>query len=56
MNNREMERLEKDSTYMMRVNPEIKDQVVSEYLNELCRVVKKEVKRTDLIVFVLKLT
>ena len=56
MKNREIERLEKESTYLMRVNPEIKDQVVSKYLDELCRVVKKEVKHTDVIVFVVKLT
>jgi hypothetical protein len=52
MTPRELERLEKDSTYMMRVNPEIKDQVVTEYLNELCRVVKKEVKRSEIVVIV----
>jgi hypothetical protein len=54
MNQRELERLEKDSIYTMRVSPDIKEQVVSGYLNELCRVVKKEVKRDGVVVMVMK--
>jgi len=53
MTPRELERLEKDSIYTMRVNPDIKDQVVSGYLNELCRVVKKEVRKNEVVVIVL---
>ena len=55
MNNRELEQLEKNSTYMMRVSPEIKDKVVSENLNELCRVVKREIKKSELVVIVMKI-
>jgi hypothetical protein len=55
MNQRELDRLEKDSLYMMKVSPDIKEQVVSGYLNELCRVVKKEVKRDGLVVMVIKI-
>jgi len=55
MNQKELVRLEKDSIYTMRVNPDIKEQVVSGYLNELCRVVKKEVKRDGLVVMVIKI-
>jgi len=55
MNQKELVRLEKDSIYTMRVNPDIKEQVVSGYLNELCRVVKKEVKRDRLVVMVIKI-
>ncbi len=53
MNEKQLQQLKKDSIYMMRVNPEIRDQVVSGYLNELCRVVKKEVKRSEIFVLVL---
>jgi hypothetical protein len=53
MNQKELVRLEKDSIYTMRVNPDIKDQVVSGYLNELCRVVKKEVKKREVVVMVM---
>jgi hypothetical protein len=52
MTPRELELVEKDSIYMMRVNPNIKEQVVSGYLNELCKVVKKEVRKKELVVFV----
>jgi hypothetical protein len=54
MNQRELERLEKESLYTIRMNPDIKDQVVSVYLNELSRVVKKEVRKKDLVVIVIE--
>ena len=54
MNEKQLQQLEKDSIYMMRVNPDIKEQVVSGYLNELCRVVKKEVKRSEVVIMVIK--
>ncbi len=54
MNEKQLQQLEKDSIYMMSVNPDIKDQVISGHLNELCKVVKKEVKKTKLIVLVIK--
>ena len=53
MNEKQLQQLEKDSIYTIRVNPNIKDQVVSGYLNELCRVVKKEVKQKKLVVIVI---
>jgi hypothetical protein len=54
MNEKQLQQLEKDSIYMMRVNPDIKDQVVSGYLNELCRVVKREVGKNEILVYVIK--
>jgi hypothetical protein len=54
MNEKQLQQLEKDSIYTIRVNPDIKDQVVSGYLNELCKVVKKEVKRNKMIIIVKK--
>ena len=54
MNEKQLQQLEKDSIYMMRVNPDIKDQVVSGYLNELCKVVKKEARKSEVFVFVIK--
>jgi hypothetical protein len=53
MNEKQLQQLEKDSIYMMRVNPDMKDQIVSGYLNELCRVVKKEVRKREVIVMVM---
>lgn len=41
MNQKELERLEKDSIYTMKVNSDLKDQVINGYLNELIKVVRK---------------
>ncbi len=56
MKDKELEKLEKNSLYTMKVSPDIKEQVVSGYLNELCRVVKKEVRKSEVIVTVIKIT
>jgi hypothetical protein len=56
MNQKELERLEKDSIYTLRVNDDLKDQVINGYLNELNKVVKKEVKRKELVVLVIEQT
>ncbi len=56
MTEKELEKLEKNSLYTMKVSPDIKEQVVSGYLNELCRVVKKEVRKSEVIVTVIKIT
>ncbi len=55
MNEKQLQQLEKESIYTMRVNPDIKEQVVSGYLNELCRVVKKEVRKKEVVVLVIKI-
>lgn len=49
---RELERLEKQSIYTLRINPDLKDSVIQSYLNELNKVVKKEVKSKNLVVLV----
>ena len=54
MNKRELEQLEKKSIYTIRVSSELKDQVINGYLNELNKVVKKEVKRKELVVLVIE--
>jgi cell division protein FtsB len=54
MNQRELERLEKESIFTMRVNNDLKDQVINGYLNELNKVIKTKVKRRDLVVLVIE--
>jgi len=54
MNQREIERLEKESIYTMRVNSDLKDQVINGHLNELNKVVKKLSKNKRYIVFVVE--
>jgi hypothetical protein len=51
---KELERLEKESIYTLRINNDIKDQVINGYLNELNKVVKGEVKRKALVVMVVQ--
>lgn len=52
MNQRELERLEKDSIYTIRINDDLKDQVINGYLSDLNRVVKKEIIRKNLVILV----
>ena len=54
MTPREIERLEKESIYTLKVNGELKDQVVQSYLNELTRVVKANVRKKELLVVVIE--
>ena len=54
MNQRELERLEKDSIYTMRVSSDLKDQVINSYLNDLVKVVKTNVKKKELVVLVIE--
>ena len=54
MNQRELERLEKGSIHTMRVNSDLRDQVINGYLNELNKVVKSNVKRKELVVLVIE--
>jgi hypothetical protein len=54
MNQRELERLEKDSIYTMKVSSDLKDQVINGYLNELNKVIKTNVKRKSLVIMVVE--
>ena len=54
MNPRELEQLEKKSIYTIRMNDDLKDQVINGYLNELNKVVKTNVKKKELVVFVVE--
>ena len=54
MNQRELERLEKDSIYTLRINNDLKDQVINGYLNELNKMIKIYVKKRDLVVLVME--
>jgi hypothetical protein len=54
MTPRELEQLEKDSIYTLRINDDLKDQVINGYLNELNKVIKTNVKKRELVVLVIK--
>jgi len=53
MNTRELEHIEKKSLYSIRLSSDYKDQVIQSHLNELNKVVKREVKRKNLVVLVI---
>jgi hypothetical protein len=54
MTPRELEQLEKKSIYTLRINDDLKDQVINGYLNELNKVVKTNLKRKELVVLVME--
>ena len=51
---RELEQLEKKSIYTIRINDDLKDQVINGYLNELNKVIKTNVKKKELVVLVIE--
>jgi hypothetical protein len=53
MTQRELEQLEKKSIYTLRINDDLKDQVINGYLNELNKVIKTNVKKRELVVLVM---
>ena len=54
MTSRELEQLEKKSIYTIRINDDLKDQVINGYLNELNKVIKTSVKKKNLVVLVME--
>ena len=56
MTPRELEHLEKKSIYTLRINDDLKDQVINGYLNELNKVIKTNVKKKELVVLVMELS
>ena len=54
MTPKELEQLQKKSIYTLQINDDLKEQVINGYLNELSKVVKREVKRKELIITVME--
>jgi len=54
MTPRELEQLEKKSIYTIRINYDLKDQVINGYLNELNKVVKSSVRKKELVILVIE--
>lgn len=50
MTSRELEQLEKKTIYTIRINDDLKDQVINGYLNELNKMVKTNVKKKKKLV------
>ncbi len=55
MNEQQIKSLERSSCYTLRVNDDMKEKVIQEYLNDLEKVVKREIKKSELAVIVIKM-
>ena len=49
MNARDIERLEKNSVYSLRLSSDLKEQVIKNYLNELNKILKIKLKNKKLL-------
>jgi hypothetical protein len=56
MNKRELEQLEKKSIFTIRINGDLKDQVINGYLNEMNKIIKTNVKKKELVMLVFEST
>jgi hypothetical protein len=56
MNDQQIKNLERSSCYTLRVNDDMKEKVIQEYLNDLEKVVKREIKKSELAVIVVKVS
>ena len=54
MNSREIEQLVKKSIYSIRINDDLKDSVIQNYLNDLNRVIKSNTKKKKILIVVLE--
>jgi len=54
MNSREIEQLVKKSIYSIRINDDLKDSVIQNYLNDLNRVIKSNTKKKKMLIVVLE--
>ena len=56
MTDQQIKNLERSAIYTLRIHDGLKESVVNDYLEDLSKKVKKEVKRNELTVIVLKVS
>ena len=56
MNEQQIKNLERNAIYTLRIHDGLKESVVNDYLEDLSKKVKKEVKRSELAVIVVKVS
>ena len=56
MNEQQIKNLERNAIYTLRINDGLKESVVNDYLEDLSKKVKKELKRNELVVIVVKVS
>ena len=56
MNDQQIKNLERSAIYTLRIHDGLKESVVNDYLEDLSKKIKKEVKRNELVVIVMKVS
>jgi hypothetical protein len=56
MNDQQIKNLERNAVYTLRIHDGLKESTVNDYLDDLTKRVKKEVKRNELAVIVMKIS
>ena len=56
MNEQQIKNLERNAIFTLRIHDGLKESVVNDYLEDLSKKVKKEVKRSELAVIVVKVS
>ena len=56
MNEQQIKNLERNAIYTLRIHDSLKESVVNNYLEDLSKKIKKEVKRNELVVIVMKVS
>ena len=56
MNDQQIKNLERSAIYTLRIHDGLKESVVNDYLEDLSKKIKKEVKRNELAVIVVKVS
>ena len=54
MNSREIEQLEKKSILSLILSNDLKESVIQNYMNDLSKTVKNYVKKTELVILIIK--
>ena len=54
MNEQQIKNLERNAIFTLRIHDGLKESVVNDYLEDLSKKVKKELKRNELVVIVVK--
>lgn len=54
LNQTQKSSLEKQAKYVLKLSGEMKDKVIQEYLNDLAKVIKQEIKKSEIAVYVMK--
>jgi hypothetical protein len=56
MNDQQIKNLERSAIFTLRIHDGLKESVMNDYLEDLSKKVKKEVKRSELVVIVIKVS